>query len=137
MSGVVSEGCFEATGCRIVFNDGSNRIRTQTRMRSFLAMFGINPFHMLLIWRKLREHRHLPRGALPMHMLWALMFLKTNCGEAMLEKVVQATAKTIRKWKWKFVIAIGNLKRIVVSNLCCYFIYIYLLIFILSNNYHT
>jgi hypothetical protein len=58
------------------------------------------------------------QNAQPIHLLWALLFLKCYCIEPILTRVVGGVdGKTFRQWTWLFVGAIAALKPRVVSSL--------------------
>jgi hypothetical protein len=76
--------------------------------RSFKARFGTSPEVCSEVWERLQPHR--PKGALPKHLLRALMFLKLYSSEDVLSDMVGTTRKTFRKWVWLMVKAISKIK---------------------------
>ena len=50
-------------------------------------------------------------GAKPVHLLWALMFMKLYCSESVLAALAGGVhEQTFRKWSWYFVEEIANLQ---------------------------
>ena len=82
--------------------------------RSFKAKFGTSPEVCSELWERLQPHR--PKGALPKHLLRALMFLKLYSSEDVLSDMVGTTRKTFRKWVWLMVKAISKIKPQVVRS---------------------
>jgi hypothetical protein len=74
--------------------------------RSFKAKFGTSPEVCSELWERLQPHQ--PKGALPKHLLRALMFLKLYSSEDVLSDMVGTMRKTFRRWVWLMVQA--NLK---------------------------
>ena len=62
----------------------------------FAATFGCNTMLCVLMWDALT----VPDGAIPIHLLWALMFLKVHRLEMVLSNMARVDEKTFRKWTW-------------------------------------
>jgi hypothetical protein len=82
--------------------------------RSFKAKFGTSPEVCSELWERLQPHQ--PKGALPKHLLRALLFLKLYCSEDVLSDMAGTTRKTFRKWLWLMVKAISKVKPQVVRS---------------------
>ena len=76
--------------------------------RRFRAMFGVSTLVCSVIWN-LFLHK-IPDGASPVHLLWALMFIKVYASEATHRAISKADEKTFRKWSSRFVEIIANRK---------------------------
>ncbi|KAG9404512.1 hypothetical protein AC1031_004720 [Aphanomyces cochlioides] len=76
-------------------------------IRRFREMFGTSPRCCSLAWRLVGGNR--PLGSLPIHLLWAFLFLKTYATEAQLYAITGADEKTFRKWVWQWIRAIAAL----------------------------
>jgi hypothetical protein len=84
--------------------------------RRFRAMFGTSPFNCSRLWLKL-DLTHLPNGARPKHLLWALMFLMLYNTEHILRTLAGGVdEKTYRKWTWLFIDCISELQHELVSH---------------------
>lgn len=81
-------------------------------LRRFRAMFGTSPYLCAIVWNRLSSQ--LPESAVPVHLLWSLIFLKSYNTEEINRVMIGADEKTIRKWIWIIVNAIANL-RVVMS----------------------
>jgi hypothetical protein len=75
-----------------------NQQLTVTGFRSFSGLFGVSPTICSIIWELLNEIH--PHGAQPEHLLYALLFLKT---EEINSSVAGVSAKTFRKWCWQYI----------------------------------
>jgi hypothetical protein len=76
----------------------------------FVQHFGAPAVVCSDVWR----YATLPAGTRPIHILWALLFLKTYLTEIILCSIVGATTKTFRKWIWPVIRAIAALSIYVV-----------------------
>lgn len=82
----------------------------------FRAMFGTHPAMCVSLWHMLSPETTMPKGARPIHLLWALMMLKLYCSESVLSSIAGGvTEKTFRKWAWIFIDGIAKLESRVVS----------------------
>lgn len=77
-------------------------------MRRYKAMFGVTPNVCHIIWKLIQPN--LPKGSVPIHLLWALYFLKNYNSEEVNRVVLRADEKTIRKWVWVFVDHLSRLR---------------------------
>ena len=118
---LVSALSFIYHGKRILMKDPmvdyENGLGNQTESNKFTSYFGTMPQICAHIWNRLHYHSILPKNGCVFHQLWALMFLKMHSTEHVLAALAGVTCKTFRKWSWKFVIAISNLKPHVVSSI--------------------
>ena len=93
--------------------------------RRFMAMFGVSPFIVCLLWNLLdpRSHHAFPSNVALKHLLWALCFLKTYTTDKVLQLLLREPSgdggpneKTLRKWVWLFVTEICALYGYLVRN---------------------
>jgi len=84
----------------------------------FASLFGSNPHVCALTWNLLDLS---DVAALPKHLLWGLMLLKSYTKESMLCSIAGVSRATFRKWAWIVIKAIAGLSTNVVSDLihCC------------------
>jgi len=92
-----------------------NSLRNETHKRRFHATFGTTPAICAMLWEKLDPACTMPKGSLPVHLLWALMFMKLYCSEAVHSSMAGVDEKTFRKWTWILVDGISYLEAEVVS----------------------
>jgi hypothetical protein len=85
-------------------------IKTLTDVRDWKALFGCSPLICDMIWGTLEKQILLPPKKEPVHLLWALLFLKTYRTEAVCGSVVGKTVKTYRDHVWPMVEAISALR---------------------------
>jgi hypothetical protein len=91
------------------------RVAAKTMISRFRATFGTSPKICALLWGMVESRTVLPNGAKPVHLLWALAFLKLYCAEAVLAALVGGVdEKTFRKWAWYFVEQISDLQYTVI-----------------------
>jgi len=76
--------------------------------RRFRAIFGVSPLVCSIVWNKLDGS--VCRRARPKHLLWALLFLKVYASEHNNRVLVNADEKSFRKWAWRFVKYVANLR---------------------------
>lgn len=77
-------------------------------MRRYKSMFGVTPCICHIIWKLIQPK--LPNGSSPIHLLWALYFLKNYNTEEVNRAVFRADEKTIRKWIWVFIDHISRMR---------------------------
>lgn len=83
-------------------------------LRRFRALFGVSPACAGAVWGMLQGR--IMQGALPLHLLWGLHFLKHYSLEAVNALVWRCDEKTHRKWSWYFVHCIAHLPIVCYSN---------------------
>ena len=83
----------------------------------FKSHFGVTPFVCRCIWVLLMRHDLKPEGGTPIHLLWALLFMKLYSSAKVLASMAGCCKKTYMKWTWRFVLSIASLKSIVLSLL--------------------
>lgn len=89
----------------------------------FRSSFGVSPDVCSISWELMTARNLLPAKAMPEHLLWALMFMKTYETETFLAHgLVGKTEKTLRKWVWLMISAIAQLYSFTVSLLRTQFI---------------
>jgi hypothetical protein len=93
----------------------SNRGSALLELRRFHAFFGVDPETCALLYDFVGVNVDI-NGAKPVHLLWALPFLKVYAAEEILCALVGGVdPKTFRKWAWYFVGAIASLEAEFVS----------------------
>jgi hypothetical protein len=90
-------------------------VRKESNDRRFRTFFGTSPAVCARIWVLVKPFETMPTGVKPVHLLWALMFLKLYCAESVHATLAGAgqksvDEKTFRKWSWLFVESINHLK---------------------------
>ena len=114
---------FEALGLDML--RCKKRGSTKSRSRRFKAFFGAEPDVVCTIWSMLHQSRWLRyagvRGPKPVHLLWALLFLRRYGTEEIMADVAGVCEKTFRKWAWFYAEGMAKLDLIVVSRSvsCC------------------
>jgi hypothetical protein len=98
---MVNRNDFWIAGCKIAnHNLGASDV---VGLRRFREHFGISPEVCLIAWLILAgKHLH-PPGAIPLHMLIAILFLKRYQTESIDRTITGLDEKTIRKWRWIYV----------------------------------
>ena len=81
-------------------------LSSDTNERRFRALFGTNSHNCSRIWSLIEVDDD---GARPVHLLWALMFLKVYAAEEVNATIAGVHEDTFRKWSWLFTKAIFNL----------------------------
>jgi hypothetical protein len=87
----------------------------ERELRRFKAFFGMKPARASEVWSLLIGHNLMPPKAQPMHLLWALLFLKLYGTEDVNAGMIGHDESTIRKWVWLLVKAMHDLSKILVS----------------------
>ena len=96
--------------------------------RSFRAHTGTSPDVCSLIWNEISSNEQCSSYMRPVHLLWALHFLKAYCTEDVIAPRLGTTRKMYRKWVWKVLQLICSMIRKVVrirnggSSLVCPFL---------------
>jgi len=110
---------FQAIGNRII-RRGKARPEFKAEKiaaRKFASFFGTSPFICSLLWAYLEPCSNMPLGVQPVHLLWALMFLKVYATESVHAALAGGVdEKTFRKWSWIFVHGIADLEAGVVCT---------------------
>lgn len=110
----VTESTFAEEGKRII-NRGKRNAEWFS-MRNFKAHFGASPAVCFDLWSMIDPIITMGVGALPVHLLWALMLMKVYATEHMLTSQVGASSeKVFRKWAWRFIAAIEEVAFSIVS----------------------
>lgn len=82
-------------------------LHTVVHARRFRSLFGASPSVCSQLWALLAATR--PASSKPVHLLWAMMFLKIYGSEHVHASLASVDEKTLRKWIWIFVILISRL----------------------------
>jgi len=110
---VVTDSVFYDLGLRLLNKPVSHR--NESGERTFRSFFGVCPKVVCSCWSLLKPAIFELKGAQPVHLLWACMFLKVYGPEATLAAIARCTEKTYRKWVWNLIYAIAQLEPQVVS----------------------
>lgn len=81
-----------------------------TAHRKYRSFFGVSPLICSICWTLLKNK--LPNYSRPIHLLWALLFLKKYETEEVSVALTKADAKKFRKWSWIFVDLLSNLNMV-------------------------
>ena len=101
---------------REMMNRENRQAGTATEDRRFRELFGCGPIVALMLWNLIMTETMVP-GSTVVHMLWALMFLKTYAKETTLCSLAGGVdEKTFRDWSWPLVSAIADLEPLIVST---------------------
>ena len=91
--------------------DGRQSNEDYRRFRSF---FGVDPIHCTMVWTILDGYNFngsRPNGMKPVHLLWALLFLKSYaCDDILCALAGGVDKKTFRKWCWFFIRAVSSIE---------------------------
>jgi hypothetical protein len=90
-----------------------------TRNRCFHACFGVSSSVCAALWSLCIPF--LPPGTLPIHLLWALYFLKVYTTENHNASVAGIDETTFRKWTWIVVYAIAAIPDLVSNTFLLHF----------------
>ena len=82
--------------------------------RRFRSLFGVSPLACSALWSRIM--RSLPHGCRPIHLLWALLFLKVYAAENVSRSITGADEKTFRKWSWALLEIIANMNVVSFSS---------------------
>ena len=92
-----------------------NAEENKFNLSRFKSYFGTSPRICVILWSKIRENAN-SANMCYYHLLWGLLFLKLYSSEAVLSGIVGCSEKTFRKYCWKSVISIAELKPQIVSS---------------------
>lgn len=111
---------FRSAGRQIIYSRHQNVSRWRSALaeeRKFKAFFGTKAERCSDAWCLLISHGLMPhKDSEPKHLLWGLLLLKLYCTEEVSAGLVGHDADTFRKWAWKFVVALHNLSKKLVSH---------------------
>lgn len=82
--------------------------------RDFTSLFGVSPRVCTAMWYMLKIPDE--TGILPIHYMWALLFLTVYAKEPVLCALTKTTKKTFRKWVWKVIPRIAGTYPLLVSS---------------------
>lgn len=77
-------------------------------LRRFKSFFGISPKICAISWQLIK--RDLPTNYKPVHLLWALFFLKNYNTESINRKYVKCDEKTFRTKTWMIIDRLAFMK---------------------------
>ena len=83
-------------------------LHSMPEKRRFTSLFGTSPNICAYVWGGLGNM--LPIGGEPQHLLWGLLLIKVYATEQVLSIIAGVDRKTYRKWAWKFISAVSELK---------------------------
>jgi len=115
-----SDDDFISLGCRFWGNSGVGTAPKvcQANSRRYREFFGCTPFLCSLLWEMLLDQGLIVVGTHPIHLLWALLFLKQYNTEAVNAGICYCDEKTYRNWIWAFVDAISELNLVSDDHVC-------------------
>jgi hypothetical protein len=128
---------FEQLGAEIMSRSASN-VESTSFERRWITHFQVAALVIATVWEMLvtdpDPDDRLDKGALPEHLLWAILFLRTYREESILAGMCGSVNEdTFRKWSWRFVLKISELEFDVVSLLFVSLFFYYILA--ISNFY--
>jgi hypothetical protein len=85
--------------------------------RFFKSAYGSSPEVCSHTWEYLNHYNVIPEKAVPKHLLWAMIFIKSYASEGFLSALVGTTEKTYRKWIWLMLQSISHIYSKVVSKM--------------------
>ena len=88
--------------------------------RTSLMVFGCSLYVCSILWAYLTEHLANLHGARPVHLLWALLFLKLYQCEEANAAMCSCSVRTFRKWVWIVVNALASLDLVSLMSVTCY-----------------
>jgi hypothetical protein len=97
----MSEDEFYVQGCNITKHKPSNSYRIG--IRRFRGLFGSTPQICSIIWARIAADNAHPAGSQPVHLLYALLLLKTYGTEEECKAMTGRDEKTFRKWAWMYI----------------------------------
>jgi hypothetical protein len=77
--------------------------------RFFTSAYGSSPEVCCHTWEYINHYKVVPKKAVPYHLLWSMLFMKSYATEAFLSALVGTTEKTFRKWVWLMIKSISGL----------------------------
>ena len=80
----------------------------------FRALFGVTPEICTNIWDEIMDT--VPPGGKPIHLMWALLFLKVYGTGTVNSELTGVTPRTFRKWSWAFVRLMAHMKSVSISS---------------------
>jgi hypothetical protein len=83
---------------------------SKQKFDSFRTYFGTFPLICSVLWAKVDPLNTISLRARPIHLLWALLFMKQYSTENFHGDIVGCDQKTFRNWAWLFVDAIESLR---------------------------
>ena len=100
---------------------GKAKSFSSTWRRRFVAHFGVDERICARLWESTTMQR--PESAQPKHLLFSLLLLKIYRSENVLATMCRVDEKTFRKWAWRFVELISDLKYVRVRHALKFFSY--------------
>lgn len=90
-------------------------VSEETRVRRFRAFFGTTPIICSMLW-SLCVTSFIAQRVMPVHLLWALLFLKQYNTEEVNATITGTDEKTFRKWSWLVISILADLDGVVSKN---------------------
>lgn len=97
----MSENEFWIRGCEITKHKPENSYRIG--LRRFRGLFGTTPPICSFIWARIAARNAHPPYSQPVHLLYALIFLKLYGTEEENKALTGKDEKTFRKWSWTYI----------------------------------
>ena len=110
VKGKVDDGVFLKLGMDIIFRRMKRTSSRNLVLRRFREHFGCDPEVVSYLWTSIRKKaKPCISGSRPVHLLWALLFMKVYCIESVMCSLCGGVdEKTFRKWSKIFVIEIAQ-----------------------------
>jgi len=101
---------FEALADAVILHRRGRALQRRFRNRRFRAGLGVSSYVCSWYWNQLEKEKLLPKGFLPKHFLWTLLFLKIYASEHVHAAMCGCDETTFRKWVWIGLKVIGDLE---------------------------
>jgi hypothetical protein len=118
----------------------SGKISVKTKERRFKKIFGVNANICAKLWKLCVPL--LPPSTRPVHLLWALYFLKQYSMEEVNAAFAKCDEKTFRKWCWIVIDTLATLDlvrpsllplSIAISTFLCSFVTLYAAVYVCTS----
>jgi len=76
----------------------------------FNSIFGTTPAVVATLYRQLQEEKDGVQN--PVHLLWALLRLKTYSTDGLCAALTSVSEKTFRKWRWEYIHRLSLLQNV-------------------------
>ena len=92
-----------------------DNMHTRFARRRFKSLFSVSPYVVTVAFNRVKGLGLMQEGRI-VHLLWALLLLKSYSSETMCAIFVGSTEKTFRKWAWRWIFALAELGAVIVSK---------------------
>ena len=109
----------------------AKRVRGDFKRR-FKVLFGVDEAVCIKLWTMIYS---IDRNLKPAHLIWALLFLKCYANEDINCILVSVDNKTFRRWVWKVIGYISNIKQVFLLLFLIKFnLFNFFILFVISTN---